>query len=193
MKEGHDVKHDSLFASRLKALRERMGISQKEMAEKIGVSRQSVNYYENSERVPDFYVLNRICNETNCSIKYLFGYQEAMRDQDEGQGDSMNEYQALARRTQNPELNMVQRKEHALMGLVSKVGEICAHYQKVHQGHPLIVDDVIDELGDLMWFVAELCDVLRVSMDEVAGRNIDKLRSRYPEGFEAVRSLNREG
>lgn len=80
----------------------------------------------------------------------------------------MNEYQALARRTQNRALNGAERKEHALMGLVSEVGEVCSHYQKVHQGHPMIVNDVIDELGDLMWFVAELCDVLRVSMDEVA-------------------------
>ena len=104
----------------------------------------------------------------------------------------MNEYQGLARRTQNPDLTMVERKEHALMGLVSELGEVCAHYQKVHQGHPMDVEAVIKELGDMMWFMAELCDVLRIDMESVAKRNIAKLEGRYPEGFEKNRSVNRE-
>ena len=87
---------------------------------------------------------------------------------------------------------MAQRNEHALMGLASELGEICSHYQKVHQGHPIVVNDVIDELGDMLWFAAELCDVLRIGMDEVAARNIEKLMARYPEGFAAERSLNRD-
>ncbi len=103
----------------------------------------------------------------------------------------MNEYQALARRTQNAQLGLRERKEHALMGMISELGEICGCYQKTHQGHPLIVNDVIDELGDLMWFIAEFCDTLRVDMGYVAERNIDKLRGRYPEGFAAERSLHR--
>lgn len=53
------------------------------------------------------------------------------------------------------------------------------------------MNDVIDELGDLMWFIAEFCDVLHVSVEEVAERNIDKLRARYPEGFAEERSLHR--
>lgn len=104
---------------------------------------------------------------------------------------NLNEYQSLARRTQNPKLNPHERKEHALMGMISELGEICSCYQKTHQGHPLIVNDVIDELGDLMWFVAEFCDVLRVDLDYVCERNIDKLRGRYPEGFASERSLCR--
>ena len=105
---------------------------------------------------------------------------------------NLNEYQNLARRTQNAKLSLHERKEHALMGMASELGEICSHYQKVHQGHPMIVNDVIDELGDLLWFIAEFCDVLRVDLDYVAERNIDKLRSRYPEGFERMRSLDRK-
>lgn len=104
----------------------------------------------------------------------------------------MAEYQLLARRTQNPELNLKERKEHAMCGMASELGEICAHYQKVHQGHPLDVDKVVDELGDLMWFIAEFCDVLRIGMDEAAKRNIEKLKKRYPEGFSEERSRNRE-
>lgn len=104
---------------------------------------------------------------------------------------NLNEYQSLARRTQNAKLNPHERKEHALMGMASELGEICSCYQKTHQGHPLIINDVIDELGDLLWFVAEFCDVLRVDLDYVAERNIDKLRGRYPEGFAEERSIHR--
>lgn len=74
------MKYDTPFASRFKALREKIGVSQSEMAERLGISQQSVSFYEKGDRLPDYYVLNRICEETGCSIRYLFGYQEAMSD-----------------------------------------------------------------------------------------------------------------
>lgn len=103
----------------------------------------------------------------------------------------MSIYQNLARRTQNPSLDKHQRLLHALHGLSAEVGEIHAIYQKVYQGHTLDTARVTDELGDLFWFAAELCDVLGVSMDDVAQENVEKLRRRYPEGFSEERSLNR--
>lgn len=105
---------------------------------------------------------------------------------------TLNEYQALARRTQNNELTPVDRREHALKGMCSEVGEIHGVYQKVYQGHEVNTDDVIKELGDVMWFVAEMADALGVDLDDVATRNIEKLRKRYPEGFDADKSINRE-
>lgn len=102
------------------------------------------------------------------------------------------DYQTLARRTQNKELAKTDKREHALMGLMSEVGEIAAIYQKKHQGHPISTSEVALELGDLLWFASELCDVLGYDMETVAKWNIDKLRRRYPEGFDAQRSLNRE-
>ena len=106
---------------------------------------------------------------------------------------TFEEYQALARRTQNRELNGHQRQQHALHGLASEVGEIHAHYQKIYQGHALNLDGVVGELGDLLWFCAEMCDTLGVSMESVACSNIEKLKRRYPEGFDAEHSLHREG
>lgn len=101
-------------------------------------------------------------------------------------------YQQLARRTQNPDLNLAQRLYHALLGLSSEVGEIQAIYQKVYQGHSAEPEMVVDELGDVLWFCAELCDVLGVRMSDVASHNIAKLQARYPEGFDAERSVHRE-
>lgn len=104
---------------------------------------------------------------------------------------TFHDYQELARRTQNPDLSPRERLEHALWGLTSEVGEICGIHQKTHQGHPLDMALVGKELGDTLWFVAELCDVYGYSMSEIAERNIAKLRKRYPAGFSAENSLHR--
>lgn len=105
---------------------------------------------------------------------------------------NFNEYQELARRTQNPHLSFPERRMHALHGIAAEAGEIHGIYQKTYQGHTLDVDKIVDEMGDLMWFLAELADVLRVSLDDVAHRNVAKLKRRYPDGFSEHRSVNRE-
>ena len=105
---------------------------------------------------------------------------------------NFNEYQQLARRTQNPDLNQVEQKAHALHGLAAEVGEIHSIYQKVYQGHMMDYQALEDELGDLLWFIAETCDVCEFTLDGVAQRNIIKLRKRYPEGFDEERSVHRE-
>ena len=50
----------------------------------------------------------------------------------------------------------------------------------------------MDELGDLMWFAMELCFAEHIDPQEVLEYNIDKLMKRYPDGFSAERSVNRE-
>lgn len=102
------------------------------------------------------------------------------------------EYQKLARRTQNIELTLAEKENHALFGMASEVGEIHSIYQKVYQGHTMDYHKVIDEMGDLMWFMAELADAIGVSLDDVADHNIAKLRKRYPQGFDVEHSVHRE-
>lgn len=101
------------------------------------------------------------------------------------------EYQFEARRTQNKTLPLWAMREHALLGLAAEVGEVCGLHQKVHQGHALDVGDVLLELGDVLWFVAETCDCYGLTMEEVAKANIAKLQARYPKEFDADRSINR--
>jgi NTP pyrophosphatase (non-canonical NTP hydrolase) len=52
---------------------------------------------------------------------------------------------------------------------------------------------MVDELGDVMWYVGETAAALGVTLEEVARHNIEKLRKRYPDGFDSDRSLHREG
>ena len=50
---------------------------------------------------------------------------------------------------------------------------------------------LVNELGDVMWYVTYLLDTLELEMDDVLEANIAKLRARYPDGFDPQRSRNR--
>ena len=105
---------------------------------------------------------------------------------------TFDEYQAEARRTQRKDLPLWAMKEHALFGLSSEVGEVMGLHQKIHQGHPLDDTALRLEIGDVMWFVAELCDSYGWDMGEIAIANIQKLRNRYPHEFTVDQSVNRK-
>ena len=105
---------------------------------------------------------------------------------------NLNEYQNLASRTMNLELTMHETELHALHGLVSEVGEIHGLYQKIYQGHKLDKEHVMSEVGDCLWFLAELCTSNGWTLEEVAQHNIGKLKARFPEGFEVEKSLLRK-
>lgn len=104
---------------------------------------------------------------------------------------TMNKYQVLAQRTATA--NTISGKiENGILGLCGETGEIADIWKKyLHQGHELDKAHMIEELGDVLWYCAELAVGLGVDLAEVADRNIEKLRKRYPDGFEAERSMNR--
>ena len=104
-----------------------------------------------------------------------------------------NEYQKLAVVTLNPALDRKDVLINGVMGLCGESGEAIDIVKKhLHQGHELDREKLIRELGDIAWYLAETAAALDVSLEEVLERNIEKLRSRYPEGFSAERSVNRE-
>jgi len=105
---------------------------------------------------------------------------------------TIRDYYKAARRTMNDKLTWQQTREHALHGIASECGEIHGLYQKTYQGHELIKERVMDELGDLAWFWMELCFAEKIDPQEVLEYNIDKLVKRYPDGFQAERSVHRE-
>lgn len=104
----------------------------------------------------------------------------------------MNEYQHLAARTINTGLNIDQQRAHALHEMSAEVGEIHGVYQKFFQGHDVNENDLRLEVGDLLWGIAEFCTAQGWALEDVARANIDKLRKRYPDGFDAEKSLHRE-
>lgn len=62
-----------VFADRLKGLREKTGLNQKECAEKLNISRGSISFYENGERIPDIETIYNMATFFNVSADYLVG------------------------------------------------------------------------------------------------------------------------
>ena len=91
----------------------------------------------------------------------------------------------------------IQRLLTAAVGIAAEGGEFMEIVKKItFQGKPWNEDNIEHlkiELGDVMWYVAQACMALGVSLEEVLDRNIDKLSARYPEGtFDAYYSENRK-
>lgn len=114
-----------------------------------------------------------------------------IREKERGENMNFNEYQKLAQRTSNTRCSTT-KLVNGVMGLNGEAGE-CADLVKKHmyQGHDMYVEDMVKELGDVLWYIAEICEGLGVGMEEVAIHNIKKLKKRYPDGFEEERSINR--
>ena len=107
---------------------------------------------------------------------------------------NLNEYQALAQRTADITGDDLQKKLlNGCMGMCGEAGE-CIDALKKHmmQGHELDREKMIKEIGDVLWYVAEAASALGVTLDEVAERNIAKLKARYPDGFSSEKSIHRE-
>lgn len=88
-----------------------------------------------------------------------------------------------------------QRLITAAFGLSAEAGEFGDLVKKcLFQGKELNKQNkelMIKELGDVMWYLAQGCMALGVTVDDVLQANIDKLEKRYPNGFETIRSEKR--
>ena len=105
---------------------------------------------------------------------------------------TINEYQKLAMTTLNPALDKKDVLINGVMDLCGEAGEAIDIVKKyLAQGHDLDREALIKELGDVAWYLAETAYALDVSLEEVMQRNIDKLKARYPQGFDAARSIGR--
>jgi len=104
----------------------------------------------------------------------------------------LDEYQQLAARTLGRDRTHEQQLANAALGLTGEAGEV-AEVIKKHLFHatPLDQDALAKELGDCLWYLGAFATVLGLSLDDIAQRNIDKLRRRYPDGFDPERSRNR--
>ena len=96
-------------------------------------------------------------------------------------------------RTLNPDLDNKDVLINGVMGLCGESGEAIDLVKKhLHQGHALDREGIIKELGDIAWYLAETAYALDVDLETVLQGNIDKLKRRYPEGFETMKSIERD-
>ena len=136
--------------------------------------------------------MNDNCISIQINAAILRGIVKETVEKFRGTVMTLDEYQYLAARTISEDLMPSEIESHALHGMVSEIGELHGLYQKVYQGHAAEDTHLKKELGDLLWFIAEYCTANDWSLEEVARMNIEKLKARYPDGFEAERSLHRK-
>lgn len=103
-----------------------------------------------------------------------------------------NDYQKAALRTASSE----EPKDLILngtLGLAGESGEVADHIKKhLFQGHKLNKEHLAKELGDICWYIAVTAEGLGYQLSEIMEMNVEKLKKRYPDGFDVERSLHRE-
>lgn len=81
---------------------------------------------------------------------------------------------------------------NACLGLSGEVGEFNDMVKKwVFHEQELDIDHAKKELGDIAWYLAMACDSFGWNLDEILQMNVDKLKARYPEGFDTDRANHR--
>jgi NTP pyrophosphatase (non-canonical NTP hydrolase) len=107
---------------------------------------------------------------------------------------TLNQYQALAKRTSGAGGQRDQRLIIAALGLAGEAGEFANMVKKLTaHGHDISSETLADELGDVLWYVAEAASACGLELGKICLANVEKLRSRYPDGFSKERSINRKG
>lgn len=93
---------------------------------------------------------------------------------------NFDQYSSLANQTINPEAdNLI----NAAFGLIGECGEIVDHIKKIRfQGHEMPHAELVNEAGDVLWYLNLLAHELGVPLSEIAAQNISKLAARYPAG-----------
>ena len=119
-----------------------------------------------------------------------------------------SEYQKLAMRTNDGESTVRLARamfEHeygnydmggiimATMGLSGEVGELNDMIKKwIFHKSDMDITHAKKELGDIMWYIACMAESFGWSLDEIMQMNIDKLKARFPDGFDIYRANHKE-
>lgn len=105
---------------------------------------------------------------------------------------TLNEYQNAALRTAPEGVTPYHDLLHGGMGVATEAGELLDVVKKQHAyGKEIDLVNLREEIGDVLWYLALLCRATGTTLDQVAYRNIDKLRTRYPHKFSQAHALNR--
>lgn len=79
------------------------------------------------------------------------------------------------------------------LGLCGEAGEFADLVKKtLFQGHEMDKERMAKELGDVAWYLAVSAFAIGYDLETVLQMNVDKLRNRYPDGFDEDRSRNRK-
>lgn len=108
--------------------------------------------------------------------------------------DYLVEYQLFVRGLANHSTTEVNGNVlHMVLGVMTEAGELANPVKKrIGYGQSLDVANMIEEIGDCLFYLTGLADVLGYSLQEIMERNQSKLRRRYPQGYSDQAALERK-
>lgn len=129
-------------------------------------------YQEHAMRTNDGKATDRLLKEMlTCDMKYLL--QQNLIAEDERHLDIGGIF-------------------NACLGLSGEVGEFNDMVKKwVFHENELDINHAKKEAGDICWYLAMLCESFGWNLEEIMKMNVDKLKARYPEGFDTYRANHR--
>jgi NTP pyrophosphatase (non-canonical NTP hydrolase) len=105
----------------------------------------------------------------------------------------IKEYFKEASRTDAPLSSKREHDLHMVLGMVTEVGELADQFKKnLAYGKELDGFNIIEEIGDLMWYVANFCTSNNIDFEKLLEVNIGKLALRYPEKFTEYFAAHRD-
>lgn len=104
----------------------------------------------------------------------------------------IREFQRVSTRTLNKELSKEQQVSNMIFGANGELGEVTDILKKhLYQGHRIDKQHLAEEIGDTLFYIVNLCTVYNLDVEDILQANVDKLKKRFPNGFDAERSINR--
>lgn len=96
---------------------------------------------------------------------------------------NLKEYQGLAKLTakkfDNPEIEIATWG----LGITGEAGDVASCIKKTFAHKNDVKEGIKENIGDMFWYAAMICNFFNWNMEEVLGMNIEKLKKRYPQGF----------
>ena len=105
----------------------------------------------------------------------------------------INNYQKEAARTCANIDGAIMDDLHMILGMQTEAAEIADVYKEcIAYKKPLDFVNIKEEVGDLMWYIANMCNMNGWDLRDIMQTNIDKLKARYPEKFTEEHAINRD-
>lgn len=133
-------------------------------------------------------------DEHHTKTRYIVSHEKGE------EGMKLNEYQKISERTMPKKVNYGvaekfsdMSKSNYALGLCGEAGELGEVVKKhVHHDHAFNRDKFIKEAGDVLHYLAGICTMYEVTLEEIATMNIHKLGIRYKDGFSSKASNERK-
>lgn len=138
-------------------------------------------------------LLDECINETKKAMDIRREYEMQKAHDEQMHSYTFSDYMKDAMRTKCPDFSKNDQYGDGGLGISGEAGEVSDMIKKyLYQGHKLDHTHLLEELGDVLWYIAEIADAAGFSLEDVARWNIEKLKERYPDGFTREASVNRK-